>query len=579
MKILRVDMSALTVTTENVPEAYQGLGGRGITSVLINEEVPANCDPLGPENELVLAPGLLSGTSFPNTSRLSIGAKSPLTGGIKESNAGGTVCLALARLGITAIVVTGQPSDGNLYLLHINQNGEAKLYPAQGYKGTRTYGFVETMRAKFGKRTAMLCIGPAGEYGMRAASIQSTDMDGRPCRAAGRGGLGAVMGAKGLKAILVDQRGKVPDAIHDPKAFKAAARAFAKAVKENPLSSELLPTLGTAGLVAPINAMGAFPCFNATRGVLADWEKISGETMAGLIKKRGGKSGHMGCAQCVVRCSNEFVDRKGSYVTASLEYETIWAMGGMTGITDLDTIARLDFLCDDIGVDTMSTGVAVAVAMDAGYKPFGHGHAAIQMVEEIASGTEMGNVLGNGPAAVGRYFAHDRVPVVKGQSIAAYDPRAMQGNAVTYATSPMGADHTAGNVVGEYMSGNLDPLSVVGQVEASRNIQIVMAAVDAVGLCLFAGFALATPVGGKALLDAINAKLGTQLDQNAIPEIGMRILKAELAFNRNAGLDDEDDRLPRFFYEEPLPPHNKVVMVSSAEIDGTFKFLKDAIRK
>ena len=223
MKILRVDMSALTVTTENVPEAYQGLGGRGITSVLINEEVPANCDPLGPENELVLAPGLLSGTSFPNTSRLSIGAKSPLTGGIKESNAGGTVCLALARLGITAIVVTGQPSDGNLYLLHINQNGEAKLYPAQGYKGTRTYGFVETMRAKFGKRTAMLCIGPAGEYGMRAASIQSTDMDGRPCRAAGRGGLGAVMGAKGLKAILVDQRGKVPDAIHDPKAFKAAA--------------------------------------------------------------------------------------------------------------------------------------------------------------------------------------------------------------------------------------------------------------------------------------------------------------------------------------------------------------------
>jgi aldehyde:ferredoxin oxidoreductase len=180
--------------------------------------------------------------------------------------------------------------------------------------------------------------------------------------------------------------------------------------------------------------------------------------MAQIIQERNGKTTHVGCAQCIVHCSNEFVDKNGKYVTSSLEYETIWSMGGMTGINDLDTIARLDNLCDDIGLDTMSAGVAVAVAMDAGYKEFGDGQAAIEMIEEVAKGSEIGKVIGNGPAAVGKHFNHPRVPVVKGQSIAAYDPRAMQGNAVTYATSPMGADHTAGNVVGEYLTQALDPL-------------------------------------------------------------------------------------------------------------------------
>ena len=171
-----------------------------------------------------------------------------------------------------------------------------------------------------------------------------------------------------------------------------------------------------------------------------------------MIQKRGGKTTHLGCSQCIVHCSNEFVDAQGNFVTSSLEYETIWSMGGMTGVADLDIIAKLDRLCDDIGVDTMSTGVAVAVAMDSGYKPFGDGEAVIAMVEEIGQGTEMGRLLGSGPVAVGRHFNNPRVPAVKGQSIAAYDPRAMKGNGVTYATCPMGADHTAGNLVGEYLT-------------------------------------------------------------------------------------------------------------------------------
>jgi aldehyde:ferredoxin oxidoreductase len=572
MKFLKVNMSKKSAQFLAVPEEYVGLGGRGLTSVMINAEVPPRCDPLGPENKLIFAPGLLSGTPLVNTSRLSIGGKSPLTGTIKESNVGGTVAAALGHLGITAIIVEGQAAKGDLSILRIDEKGEASLLPAQAYKGMRTYAFAKKLLETYGEKTAILCIGPAGELQLAAASVQTTDIDGRPCRAAGRGGLGAVMGAKGLKAIVVDQRGKGADPIADTKAFNEAGKAFAQAIKAHPFSGQMLPALGTAGLVAPVNSMGAFPSYNATKGVLEGWEKISGENMAKIITERGGKTTHMGCAQCVVHCSNEYVDKQGKYMTASLEYETIWSMGGMTGITDLDVIAKLDYLCDDIGLDTMSTGVAVAVAMDAGKAKFGDGKAAVRMLEEVAEGTGFGKVLGNGPAAVGKHLNHYRVPVVKGQSIAAYDPRGMQGNGVTYATCPMGADHTAGNVIGEYLGGALDPLKADGQVAASRNVQIAMAAVDCTGLCLLASFALTTPEGGQAFLTAMNAKFGTSFGPDSIPGMGIKVLQAEREFNRKAGFTNKDDRLPEFFYKEPLPPHNKVFLVSDADLDSTFNF-------
>jgi aldehyde:ferredoxin oxidoreductase len=569
MKFIRVNMSDKSVHVEDVPQEYAGLGGRGLTSILVNAEVPPQCDPLGPENKLVFAPGFLTGTPLVNTSRISVGAKSPLTGGIKESNAGGTIGASLGHLGITAIIIDGQAPEGDLSLLYIDAQGEASLVPAQEYQGMRTYALVEKLLAVYGQKNSVMCIGPAGEYQLASASVQSSDVDGRPCRAAGRGGMGAVMGAKGLKALVVDQRGKSADAIADPKAFKKATKVVVKAVKADHMSGEVMPALGTAALVAPVNAMGAFPSYNATKGQLDGWEKISGETMAEVIKERGGNTTHRGCDQCMIHCSNEYVDEDGKFITSSLEYETIWATGGMTGITDLDVIARLDNLCDDIGLDTMNTGVAVAVAMDAGYKEFGDAQAAIEMVEEIAKGTEFGRVLGNGPAAVGEHFNHPRVPVVKRQSIAAYDPRGMLGNGVTYATSPMGADHTAGNVVGAYLEHKLDPLNPEGQVDTSRFLQIAMAAFDCMGQCFMASVALLHPDGFGGFKNLIEAKTGAQLEDDYFPiGMGTRILKAELDFNRRAGLTEEDDRLPQFFYEEPLPPHNKVFAISEAELDS-----------
>jgi aldehyde:ferredoxin oxidoreductase len=575
MQFIKVNLTAKTIQKEDVPDAYAGLGGRALTSCYINDNVPATCDPLGPENILVFAPGYFSATPLVNTSRLSIGAKSPLTGGIKESNVGGTAAAALGNLGITAIVVEGQAAEGETWLIKVDANGQAELVDGGAYKGLRTYALAEKLFEAFGAKNSVTCIGPAGEYQLSAASIQTTDLDDHPCRAAGRGGLGAVMGSKGLKALIVSRAGKAADAMADAAAFKAAAKAYARAVKADEFSGEILPELGSACLVEAINAVGAFPTRNAREGQFEHADKISGETMARVIRERGGKTTHKGCSQCIIDCSNEYVDEKGAYVTSSLEYETIWSMGGMIGNGDLDAVARLDFLCDDIGLDTISTGVALAVAMDAGHASFGDAQAAIAMVEEVADGTEFGKIIGNGPAAVGRHFNHDRVPVMKGQSMAAYDPRAIQGMAVTYATSPMGGDHTAGWVVDQNLEdfgGTLDRFSAEGQVEASRATQIHMAAVDSVGICDFAQSGLASPEGIANVYRMVAAKSGRPFGEEDWEALGLRVLKAERAFNRRAGFTPKDDRLPRMFYEEPLPPHNKVVVISDAEMEATFDF-------
>jgi aldehyde:ferredoxin oxidoreductase len=572
MKFIRINMTDQTIRKTDFPQEYLGSGGRGLTAALINTEVPADCDPLGPDNKLVFAGGLLTGTKLVNTSRISVGAKSPLTGGIKESNVGGSAPHALGKLGIAAIVVEGQSPGGKYWVLRIDADGQAVLEPADAFAGLRTYECAEKMLAHYGEKNGLLLIGPAGEQRLASASVQSTDVDRRPCRAAGRGGMGAVMGAKGLKAIVVSEEGAVAEAALDSAAFKDAAKAVATAISKNPFTGEMLRAVGTAGLVSAVNGLGAFPSFNATRGQLEGSEKISGETLAATVAERGGRTGHRGCTGCIIHCSNEYMDQNGKYVTASLEYETIWSMGAMPGITDLDAIATLDFLCDDIGLDTINTGVAVGVAMDAGYRQFGDAQAAIDLLEEVARGSEIGKIIGNGPVAVGRHFNHARVPAVKNQSIAAYDPRGMQGNGVTYATSPMGADHTAGNLVGAYLTGQLKGTEPDGQVDASRQSQISMAMVDNTGLCMLAASAMADPAVLPALAAAINVRWGSSLTPDDLMALGVRTLQTEIAFNRKAGLTKEDDRLPQFFYDEPLAPHNVVFKLSPEELDKTLEF-------
>ena len=569
--IYRVNMTEETVTQEAATGDYAGMGGRGLTTAVVQREVPPDCHPLSGENKLVFAPGLLSGTTAPCSGRLSVGTKSPLTGTIKESNAGGTAAAKLARLGVAAIIVEGQPQNGRLSVLKVTCDG-AELAASDGLKGLGNYDTVERLSSEHGEKVSFITIGPAGEMKMTGASAAVTDMEQRPTRHAGRGGVGAVMGAKGLKAIVVDDTGTARRAAQDKDAFQKAARGFAKLLSKHPVSGEALPTYGTNVLANVINEAGAYPTRNFSTGRFEEIEKISGERQREVILERGGLAKHPCHPGCTITCSRVYMDAEGNYLTKGPEYETIWAHGANCGIDDLDAIAQLDRLCDDYGLDTIEIGVAMGVAMEGGVLEFGDAKGAIGLLKEIGEGTPLGRVLGNGAAVTGQTFGVARVPVVKGQALPAYDPRAIKGIGVTYATSTMGADHTAGYAIAQNIlkvGGDVDPLKPEGQAELSRALQIATAAVDATGLCLFVTFCvLDEPEALQRIVDMLNAQNGSTLTTDDVTALGQKILKLERAFNQAAGFTAKDDRLPRFFRTEPLAPHNVVFDVPDADLDA-----------
>lgn len=576
-KILRINMGAEggPTTSEAPTGAYAGLGGRALTSALISKEVPATCHPLSADNKLVIAPGLLSGTIAAMSGRLSIGCKSPLTGGIKESNAGGQASQVLARLGYAAIVLEGKPTDDTLYKVFINKDG-VKISSDSTLKMLGNYDVVEKMKGEFGKKIACISIGPAGEMKMSAATIAITDMELRPTRHAGRGGVGAVMGSKGVKAIVLDDAGMKMRSPKDPEKFRAANKEWVAGLKKHPVTGEGLPAFGTNVLTNVINEAGGYPTRNFSRGRFEGATKISGETQAETETARGGLATH-GCHRgCVIRCSGTFNDKDGNYLTKQVEYETVWSHGGNCEIDDLDAIAMMDRLDDDYGIDTIEMGAAIGVAMEAGFVQFGDAEAAINLVKEVGKGSPLGRILGNGAAVTGKAFGVERVPVVKDQALPAYDPRAVQGIGVTYATTPMGADHTAGyavatNIMG--VGGSVDPLKSDGQVDLSRNLQIATAAIDSVGMCLFISFAiLDQPETFQALIDMIDAFCGLNFTADDMTELGKAVLKNERAFNAAAGLSAQHDRLPDFFKNETLPPHDVTFDVADEDLDTLFNW-------
>jgi aldehyde:ferredoxin oxidoreductase len=572
-KIFRVNMTDLTTSIEDVPQEWVGMGGRGLTSTIVAAEVPPTCHPLGPNNKLVFAPGLLSGTVAANSGRLSAGAKSPLTGGIKESNAGGTSAQFLARCGCKALIIEGMPKEDKWYSIALTA-GSLTISEETELVGKGNYTVAKTLSEKLGSKQGVITIGPAGEMKMAGANLSVVDPDGN-LRSNGRGGLGAVMGSKKVKFISIDPQGNKVE-ITNPDDFKDANRAFAKALVDNQISQGL-KTYGTNILVNVINEAGALPTRNFTQGQFEGHDKISGETMHDIIQERGGKPSHNCHAGCVIQCSQIYKDKDKNFKTAGFEYESIWAMGADCCVDNLDDIAEADWLMDDIGIDTIETSVAFGVAMEAGVLEFGDGKGMCQIIkEDIGKGTALGRIIGNGAGSVGRSFGVTRVPVVKNQAIPAYDPRSVKGMAITYATTPMGADHTTGyavatNILG--VGGSVDPLSNEGQVELSRNLQIATAAIDSTGMCLFIAFAaLDDPNCLPALIDLINARYGLSLTGDDVTNLGKSILKTERGFNQAAGFTNADDRLPEFFYNEPLPPHNVVVDFSGEEIDSFWNF-------
>ena len=578
-KILRINMGAdggPAFAEEGLGD-YAGLGGRAMTSGIVSKEVPPLCHPLGEDNKLVIAPGMLSGTAAAMSGRLSVGCKSPLTGGIKEANAGGQGAQVLARLGYAAIVLEGQPADKNLYKVLINKDG-VTISEANDLCMTGNYDLVDKMKAEFGEKICCISIGQAGEMKMSAASIAVTDMEVRPTRHAGRGGVGAVMGSKGVKVIVLDDEGCKMRKPADPDAFKAANKEWVAGLRKNPTTGQGLPAYGTNVLTNVINEAGAYPTKNFMWGNFDTCSKISGETHAELENARGGEgSATHGCHRgCIIRCSGTFYDKDGNYLTKQPEYETVWAHGGNCGIDDLDIIAQLDRMDDDFGLDTIEMGATIAVAMEGGVAEFGDGQAAINLLKEVGQGTPLGRVLGNGADVTGKVFGVTRVPTVKGQAMPAYDPRGVQGIGVTYATTTQGADHTAGYAVMTNVmnvGGSLDPLQAEGQMELSRDLQIVTAAVDSTGMCLFVAFATADqPETFQAFLDVLNAFSGASLTGDDVTALGKQVLEMERDFNARAGFTEKDDRLPEYFHKEALPPHNVTFKVTDEDLDQVFKW-------
>lgn len=566
-KILRIQLSKRNFELSALPDVYLNLGGRGLTSRIISSEVPPGCDAFGDENKLVIAAGVLAGTPVPNSGRLSIGAKSPLTLTIKEANAGGAFANKMARLGIQAIVLEGAASE--FVSLKIDKDG-VSFITASDMTLLGNTACIDGYRARYGDNISVVSIGPAGEMQLMASAISVSSPDFLP-RMAGRGGLGAVMGAKRVKAIMIDDAGGSPVDIKEKALFKTSVKAFTEGIMAHPLT-EGLKLFGTPILVGMINEMGGLTTKNYSLGRFDGAGKISGETIAELVKSRpNAQASHRCMNGCVISCSNVYTDEAGRPIVSGLEYETLALMGSNCLIDDIDIIARMNAVCNDAGVDTMDVGGALAVAMEAGIIPWGDGKKALETVEAIAKGTEIGKMIGNGCRFTGEKLGVKRIPHVKGQCMAGYDPRVLKGTGVTYATSTMGADHTCGNALPSPANPDYNPSAGTGQAPVSQFLQRYFAAIDTLGLCLFAAIPpLDVPELQKHLIDCVGAVLDESLGEGYLMWLGEMVLKEERKFNTAAGFDREKDRLPAFFSEESLAPHGNIFDVSTDELDSVY---------
>jgi aldehyde:ferredoxin oxidoreductase len=584
MWILRINMNDASYRLEQSPPEYETLAGRAMTSTLVSDEVPPLCHPLGPNNKLVFSPGIVTGTVAPTSSRLSVGAKSPLTGGIKESNAGSSYASDLARMQIKALVVEGKPKGNKKFWgVHVTWDTAAgkpkvEFFDAAKYTGKDLYKVFPKIYKQFGKGISIAGCGMAGEHGYGNAGVVFNDLAKRPSRYAGRGGLGSVMGSKALKFIVLNSAGAPGVSFADKALFDEGRKKLFDALQTHDITKPkgALNTYGTAVLINVLNEAGGLPTRNFSSGRFEGAAKIGGEAIFEGNKERLGKElyNHACSPGCTIQCSNTWYKKDGTEHTSCVEYESDWALGANCGIDNLDDIATMIHMCNAYGLDTIETGDSIAVAMEAGVISFGDSKGAIKLIKEMGKGTGLGPALGGGTGFAGKAFGVSRVPAVKGQGMPAYEPRAVKGMGITYVTSPMGADHTAGYTVAPEILGVMgkqDPLSVEGKVALSRAFQATTAFIDSTGHCLFTAFAILDIASGyEGMIEECNGVLGTKWSADDVVAYGTEILKKERAFNEAAGLGKEADRIPEFMTFEPLPPHNVVFDVPESDLDSVF---------
>ena len=560
VKILRINMTDLSFRYDNVTDEQLLLGGRALTSKIVNDEVPGSAHPLGQNNKLVLSNGILTGSLASSAERTSLGAKSPLTGGMKESNAGGTAGLNMGRLGLRAIIFEGIRDD--FKTIYIDKDG-VRFEEAEDILGKPISEASEALYEKYGKRVALYINGIAGERKMLTAAIANADKDHHATRFYGRGGLGAVAGSKGIKAVVFNPEGAERNRPANRERFKKAQQAYNTALRETPATSKVFPELGTASMTRTTNKIGALPTRNFSTGSFEHFEALSGETLRATILERGGEGAttHACMPGCLIQCSNVYPDENGKAITTPIEYENIGLLGSNLGIGNLDQVVELNRLCNEYGVDTIETGAAIGVAMRAGVLEFGDFEGAKNLLIELGKGTPIGRIIGGGAVTVGKVYGIRQVPHVKGQAMPAYDPRAIKGLGVTYATTAQGADHTAGHTI----AAQVDHRKKEGQVEASRAAQIKVTIFDMLGICSFAAGAVAGRF--SMLAELASGYVGVEYTEEDLIELSKETLKRELEFNKKCGFSPADDRLPEHFYLDENPASKTVFDVDGEEMD------------
>ncbi len=521
----------------------------------------ATVDPLSPQNPLIFSAGPFAGTSFSNANRTSVGCKSPLTGGVKEANGGGTFSYGLGQLKVAGFTLLG--ASKSWVVIHFKKDGSIVFDDAAPYLGKGNFEANDMLHAKYGKKVTVALCGPVGEYQGLLGGIALSDKDGRPSRLAARGGVGAVMGAKKVKAIVVDLDKAPP--FHEAKKVNASIKEYAKMLQADGIVQNFYAKVGTMGMADVQNQMGGLPVRNFSSGRQADVSagetfKMGGDYIGQLNTSRGGEQTHACMPGCVIQCSNVYHDANGKEVVSPVEYETLGLLGTNCGISDPDDLAQLNYVANDLGVDTIELGATLAVLMEAGLGVFGDVKFMADCLAEIRKGTEKGRLWAQGTARVGEHYKVSRVPVIKKQAISAYDPRVVEATGISMMATAQGADHTAGNLP-RLKTREMDLESLVSQ---SLLHQTRVAANDSLGFCIF-GMTVTNP-NTEWLTSAINAAHGTTLTPDFFEALGRDALRLEKEFNRQAGFTEKDDELPAFFYTEALPPTNHVARFHGPDV-------------
>jgi aldehyde:ferredoxin oxidoreductase len=566
-----IDLNDRTIGKQELHGEEIVRAGRYLIAKKLLEEGAATVDPLSPQNPLIFSAGPFAGSSFSNANRTSVGCKSPLTGGVKEANGGGSFSYGLGQLKIAGFTLHGASSDW--VIIRLKKDGGIDFDDASPYLGKGNFEAQNMLHAKYGKKVTIALCGPVGEYQGLLAGIAFSDKDGRPARLSARGGVGAVMGSKKVKAVVVDLDKTPP--FNEAKKVNAAIKDYAKMLQADSMVVNFYQKIGTMGMADLQNSLGGLPVRNFSAGQLVNVAtgekfKMGGEHISQLNVSRGGEHTHACMPGCVIQCSNVYHDASGREVVSPVEYETLGLLGTNCGLSDPDELAQMNELANDLGVDTIETGATLAVLMEAGLGAFGDVKFMADCLAEIRQGTEKGRLWAQGTARVGEHYQVKRVPVIKKQAISAYDPRVVEATGITMMATAQGADHTAGNLP-RLKTREMDTAAIV---EQSLAHQARVAANDSLGLCIF-GMGVTGP-NIEFIANAINAAHGTALTKEFYEPLGREALRLEWEFNKRAGFTAKDDELPEFFYQEPLPPTNHVARFHGSDTFGMYDALGES---